>query len=587
MKKVLALVLALAMLTAVLAGCGASSAASAEASGSAAASTDVASAAAAAKDDGTPAYGGGLTIYLNTLQTEYDPSAPDFMNYMLWYERLFCLDWTNTTSKFDNLDESTMTGQIADTWEWDAAAKTFTVNIRSDINFQTLDAQYDYYGGRNLTAEDVKWTYDRLLGIGSGYTEPIPTMLDWTATLYMLESVETAGDYTVVFHFNTDSELAVNDFMVGAVNIAGPEWDQLTPEQQTDWHYCCGTGPFMISSYDEGGSNLILTRNPNYYDYDERYPENQLPYLDTVTFVKIEDTATLMAEFIAGDLDIVANQWAIFSDSEEQQIQDSMDASKYVFWDLPTNSVALCMKQCIEPLQSLEVRKALQYAINIEEIATQYYGKTDWVMPSLFDRDSKYCGYDQWSDELKAEYLTYDPEKAKELLAEAGYPDGFEFNMTYVNSGDTTDIYLLVQQYLAQVGVTMNIVAANDHASYVNDATGMDTPYCGVGALGITSTMMIGQTYRSGGPEYMFGGEDELDAMVDKCSAATTVAEQTEAYKALERYVGEQHLVFAISPALTMHYVTSSKIGGYDGQSLSSSHNYGTILARVWDKTTK
>ena len=68
-------------------------------------------------------------------------------------------------------------------------------------------------------------------------------MANWSSVLYMVESIETDGDFTVIFRFNTDSELALNAFMTNQVNIAGHEWDELTDEQKTDWHYAAGTGP--------------------------------------------------------------------------------------------------------------------------------------------------------------------------------------------------------------------------------------------------------------------------------------------------------------------------------------------------------
>lgn len=53
------------------------------------------------------------------------------------------------------------------------------MNIRDDIYFQTKEGEYNIYGGRKLVAEDIKWTYDRLLGTGSGYTEPFAGMVNW------------------------------------------------------------------------------------------------------------------------------------------------------------------------------------------------------------------------------------------------------------------------------------------------------------------------------------------------------------------------------------------------------------------------
>ena len=62
----------------------------------------------------------------------------------------------------------------------------------------------------------------------------------------------------------------------------------VTAEQKADWHYAAGTGPYILEEYVPD-SHMLLVRNENYYDYDERYPENKLPYLDSITLQDILD----------------------------------------------------------------------------------------------------------------------------------------------------------------------------------------------------------------------------------------------------------------------------------------------------------
>lgn len=587
-KKTIALMLAAAMFVGLLAGCGSngtptgSSAPGVQNTGSVEPGTSDNPGDSAAANDG-PVYGGNVTMYFNNLQLNYDQAAVDFENYMFWYERLWAIDWTQTSNNFYVVNSGCLTGQIADTWEWDGSARTLTVNIRDDIYFQTLDAQYDYYGGRNLVADDVKWSYERVMGIGQ-FSEPAPSMMNWPGTLSMVESIETVGDYTVVFHFNTDSEVAVNSFMEASVCIAGHEWGELTEEQRGDWHYACGTGPFIISDYDEA-TTMTLVRNENYYDYDERYPENKLPYLDSVTLVKIEDTATLMSEFIAGQVDFVGNNWSVFSSSEAQQIANSMDASAFDTYDLDITGRGITLKQTNEVLRDPKVREALQYAINIEEVATRYFDLEDWTFPSLFSASTQYCTKDEWDSGLMASYTTYDPELAKQMLAEAGYPDGLTLACTYVDSGDATDLYLLIQQYLSAVGVTLELKPASNHADFISTVTSMTDTVCGVTEMGVGSTMALTMNWHTGAPEYGLGGSDELDAMIDAIGAATTVAEQTAAVRAIDRYFMENHYVLLVGPCEKITYFANSKLGGYNGEDLFVNWNAPSILTRVWSKT--
>ena len=534
-----------------------------------------------------PVYGGSATVYFKTIASDIDPAAPDSESYMLWYERLFVLDWEKeeTTNDFKDLPAAEdMTGQIADTWSWDSAAQTFTVTIRDDIKFQKLADEYDYYGGRSLTANDVKYSYDRALGIGSGFTEPVASMNDWRSIYYMVDSIEVVDDLTVVFHFNTSSDVAVNDFMEGMLSIAGPEYDALTPEQKTDWHYACGTGPYILTEYVVD-SYMTFTKNPDYYDYDERYPENKLPYLDTITLVKIMDTATLLSSFMAGDVDIIGNNQSVFSASELAQLSASMDPSKYVTYDLDITSRVICLKQTCEPLTDIRVRQAMQYAINLEEITSAYFNFDELVLNGVFGNYSKFCNTENWSDELKESYLTYDPEKAKELLAEAGYPDGFTFTLAYATDGDN-DIYTLVKEYLAQVGITMELQPISVFPEYLQTAQSRDNEICSSANLSLTNTNIAFGSFASDGAFNALAlSVSEIDSLIATAKAAQTAEEQMDAMHAFDTYVMEQHYVLAISPVEKSTYVVSSDIGGYNGESLYAGWNGSTILARLWNVT--
>lgn len=530
-----------------------------------------------------PVYGGTAALYFMNLMNDYDPSAPDFENYQFWYERLFGPDWTIRGDKYSYLSAENLTGQLADTWSWDAASKTLSVTIHNNVYFQTLPDTYDYYGGRNLVAEDVKWSYDRLLGIGSGYTEPVFCMMNWAATLYMLDAVETEGDYTVLFRFNTDSDVAVSDFMAAAVNIAGHEWDELTAEQKSDWHYACGTGPYIISDYVEGAT-LELVKNENYYAYDPRYPENKLPYLDGITLSKITDNATLLSEFIAGQIDIIGNNESVFSVSEAAQLRNSVNAGAYQeFKSLITNRTIL-MKQTIEPLTHPEVRQALQYAINLDEVASRYFDMEDWSISGLFGVDTPFSTVDQWSSDLTKEYTTYDPELAKSMLAEAGYPDGFTITLSYVDDGES-ELNLLIQQYLNEVGVYLDLQPKGSRPE-LQAAVNAPTEITGFSNLG---NIRLGPTlefWRTGTVDYMlWGDEKKIDELVLAAENPTSAQDQIEKIADLDLYLLEQHYGLMITPCQINSYFVSGKIGGYNGENLYNSWNAGFIMARVWSRT--
>ena len=603
-RKALALLLACVMIFA-LAACGANSAASDNSGASSAddqTANTTANEPAPADDDGAapavedsaeepataePVYGGEATIFFTTISSDIDPAAPDFKSYMLWYEQLFVMDWgkEDTINGFKDLPVAEdMTGQIADTWQWDPDAQTFTVTIRDDITFQTLDSQYDYYGGRSLTAADVKYSYDRALGTGSGFDAPVASMNDWPTTYYMIDSIEVVDDLTVVFHFNTSSDVAVDDFMEGMLCIAGPEFDALTDDQKLDWHYACGTGPYILTDYVQD-SYMTFTKNENYYDYDERHPENKLPYLDSVTLVKITDTATLLSEFIAGQIDIIGNNQSVFSASELAHLAASMDASAYGEYAIDITSRGVCLKQTCEPLKDINVRQALQYAINLEEISTAYYGFDDVRFCGLFGGYSKFSNAGNWSDDLLAAYTTYDPELAKQMLADAGYPDGFTFTLAYNADGDT-DIYALVAEYLAAVGVTMELYPISIPPEYFQVAQSSDNDISSISNLSLTNTNIAINSFVTGGPFNALGAsEPEIDAIVSEALAAQSREEKTAKMHEFDEYLMNQHYMLLIGPVEQSVTVVNSKIGGYNGESFYAGWNGASILPRIWSNT--
>ena len=513
--------------------------------------------------------------------------APDFSTATMWAEGLFGLDWANTETNFTMEFSPYYTGQIADHWE--VTDTQIIVTIRDDVYFQDKAAvgmgEYDIYGARQLKAEDVKWSYDRLMGTGSGFTEPIPSMVDWRGMFSMVDSIETDGDYTVIFNCNDTSEIAMDHFIVNGflVHIVGPEYGNLTPEQQNDWRYAGGTGPYIAVEYEDS-SYMTYKKNPNYYDYDERHPENRLPYLDEVTFVNLQDTASILSQFMAGELDVVgSNNQDVFTDAQKQQIADTMAPGSYVAWGKYSNSLTLAMKQTIEPLKDPNVRQALQYAIDLRAINDQYFGYDELRLSSYFGEGTGFETDWDANPEMYASYTTYDPELAKQMLSDAGYPDGFDLTLTYDPSGDT-DIIELVQFYLSQVGVNLTLDPQSDATSrqaHWTDTTGNYIATMDMGTRGFSNGL---NSITSTDSNYRYGKEDTMDQMVADIRAAKTLDELTTACKTLNDYYAEQHYSVYITPYRMMDTYVSGKVGGWDKPyNFYMAYTDTIMMARIWN----
>ncbi len=593
--KPLALLLSLGLVGSSLAACGSSSSdssattdsGSAESGSAASGNANTVDLGGTALPDswGDPVYGGNVTLYSNgDIDAYFDPAIGDTVGFNLFLEGLWAYDSSSEYNvSGDNVPVEALKGQLAESWEADEDAKTLTVKLRDDVHFFKLDDEYDYYGGRQLVASDVKWTYDRLCGLGSGYDEAMQTESNWAGLLSMLESVDAVDDTTVVFHLTSADEVTVANFMSQFVKIGGPEWDDLTEDQQADYHYACGTGPYHITEF-EAGQKVVLTKNDDYYDTDAS--GNQLPYLDTITYLYIADSTNIVTQFTSGKLDIFgSNRTNLVNDSEAQQIASSgMD---YYLDSVPSSQPEyLAMKSNQKPFDDIRVRKAMQLAIPMSEIHSKLLNLAgEPELSGLWNpTTTDWSTVSSWSDDLVASY-SYDPEQAKELLSEAGYPDGFEFTVV-ISPDNNTDLWTVAQEYWAQIGVTMNIETVSNfmEAKTIGTASGdaRSTASTGAGACG-SITAAINQTVDGGWASSLWTNDADYTEMVNGLNSATSLDEQAEQAKALDEYYAEQHWTVNLTGMRNLNYYYSSRIAGVKaGDCLFSGKIAPEVLSHMW-----
>ena len=317
-----------------------------------------------------PQYGGSATIYYPKFYNYFDPAMMDEYQFSFWYETLWIIDWgLNDPATYNfgpgQVPMEYMAGQLAtDTGVFDASAGTLTVTLRDTVCFQ----EGAPYNGRPLVAEDVVWSYSRLLGL-NGYAK-VETEYDWANTLNMLAGVEATDDHTVVFTFaeGMSNTIALTQLLNAKVNIAGPEWDALSETEKADWHNAKGTGPYILTDYVPDNS-MTFTRNDNYYGEDERHPGNKLPYIDTINLVYIADSAQILTQAQAGQLDWFGeNGKDVLSLDQITQLTSAEVGTVYPFTSGSPSAIAL--KVCQEPFTDIQVRQAMQLAIDLEAVNT-------------------------------------------------------------------------------------------------------------------------------------------------------------------------------------------------------------------------
>ena len=609
-KRILALLCALALVFALCA-CGAEEPA-AETATEPAIETEAAPAEEAAEPATASKKGGEVTFYYPRFYNTFDPANANDYSYLMMYESLFAMEYGSEVNDFSSyyINGESVTGQIAESYDWDASTGTLVVTIRDGIYFQ--EGKLVGYSGRQLTASDVAYSYDRLLGLDG--VEQAESEIDWASTFACLVgAAEEAGKgdegmpeaaaeepaaeeartvivaddaaRTVTFYFDEAycNDIALNTFLTNPINIVGPEWDELTADQQTDVDYVCGTGAWVLTEYVKD-SYMVFEANPNYYMTDE--DGVQLPYLDKVTLQYIADSDQIAAQFIAGEIDWFGDKSNnVLNGTQLALIEASMDESEYVKTVYAGSSPAGIGFKVTQdaPWGDKNVRLALQYALDGDAIDAYLGIVGEQLFTGLWG--SALSGY-SWDmdEETLASWTTYDVDYAKQLLADAGYADGFDFTVVLDELQDQ-DLFVLVQSYWKAIGVNVSYEVADPMAQGAIAADISDERLYNAYAGGFESSNLVKMMVVNGGlSSGYFYDEPEFDAAWEDFNNAQTVAEQEAAAKVMDEIFTTGHWCVLIGSPSSQTQMISSRIGGYNGETIYGEQHLRTMLAHLYIK---
>jgi peptide/nickel transport system substrate-binding protein len=315
-------------------------------------------------------------------------------------------------------DDSSLKPELATSWDLSSDGKTITFKLRRGVKF---------HDDTDFNAKAVKANYDEL----------IPPKND---LITGLTSIDVVDDYTVKFNLPAYNNLILYQLAsIPACYMYSPE---ALKKNGKDWAntHPVGTGPFMLKDYQPGAS-LTLVKNSNYW-------EKGLPYLDGISFVTVRDPMSQVLTFKAGQAHSIYGA----AGNVAAQLRDA----GYPLKSAPGSLAALTFdSNHSEIFSKLKVRQAIEYAIDKEAICS---GPGEGLyIPAYQIVNSKHPDYNKACPPRK-----YDPKKAKKLLAEAGYPDGFSFKAYFMDT-IWKDGVVAVQSYLANVGIKMDV-------NYVNKA---------------------------------------------------------------------------------------------------------------------
>ncbi len=364
-----------------------------------------------------------------------------------FYEQLFAADLTKSKRLGGKhpfyadawLPSDAIRGELAESWQWMENPLRLEVKLRKGVMFPEKPG---VMAARELIADDVVFSQSRL--------DKSPKRI--AGYFDHLSKVEAIDKHTVLFTFKEFN--AEWDYRFGWGYYSGVMPKEVADVGAGNWKNLNGTGPFMLQDYVQGNSNTYA-KNPGYWGRDTiGGQEVKLPLVDKVVFRTIKDEATYLTQLRTGKLDILETiRW-----SAVEELKRNAPDLKWSRW-LSMSGQFIALRVDTKPFDDIRVRRALNYAVNKQEIVKDYYGGNAELF--AYPQHPDYLGYfeplESMPDSIK-ELFTYNPEKAKKLLAEAGVPKGFTFKVQVCScQPDHTDLLPLIAAYFEDVGVKIEI----------------------------------------------------------------------------------------------------------------------------------
>ncbi len=444
--------------------------------------------------------GGALTVALAAAGDGVEPhktvTAATFQITRNLYDTLVQVD-----------PQSRILPDLATTWETSDDGLKWTFHLRDDVSF---------HNGRAMTAADVKVSFERILAPDTAS----PRAKDYQ----IIADIQTPDDRTVVFTLSQPQAAFLSNLAYG--------WAAIVPEEAAETLRTnpVGTGPFQFVEWVPD-SHVKLQRFDNYFVAD-------VPYLDEVTFRVITDPAARLISLKTGEVDVVPEVPA-------QEIAGLKEEPGIKVIQQPFNGIQLlAINNARAPFDNLLVRQALNHAIDKQAVIEGAQWGTGVPIGSHMPPVS-----DFYMD-LTNRY-PYDPEKARELLAEAGYPDGFEATIAlpqpydfHIRNGE------VIADQLAKVGIQARLETI-EWATYLEQVYyGRDYALTTLGHTGRLDPDPFLNRYVSDSKEdYMNYDNPRYDELVKEGAVSTDPVRREEIYAEMQQMLADDAVaVYLLAP---------------------------------------
>ena len=383
---------------------------------------------------------------------------------------------------------------VARDYQLSNGGRTYTFYIREGVQF---------HNGQTVTAADVVYSIQRCADTSKG--APL------VAAFSVIQEVKAVDEMTV----SITIEKADLDFLSYLTEAIVPNrYDKIDTQPM-------GTGPFKYVSRSPQ-ENIIMERFDGYWGEKAK--------LSKVTYKVYEDSTALVMALKGGAIDLCAHltnaQVSQLDTAKFQILEDTMKLVQAVY-----------LNHQAEPFNNEAVREALCYAINRQQIMDFVAGgRGTAVGSSMYPAFTKY-----FMPEL-VDYYKYDPAKAKQLLADAGYPNGFEMTITVAsNNKPHVDTAEVVAEQLRAVGITVKVDLVDWQTWYdeAYKARNFQTTVVGLDASYMTARAMLERFTSTSSKNFTNYNNPEYDALFAQAVSCTDMEQQTAIYKQMQKMLTE------------------------------------------------
>ena len=447
--------------------------------------------------------GGDLRAALTGEPDVLDPATSALYTGAQVYEGIF--------SKLIDIDAAgAFVPDLATSWT-QTDPTTWTFNLVTNATF---------HNGEPFTSADVKYSFERIL---------MPETASAYAGLYaQIATIDAPDPATVVFHLKSPfgpflTNLATNGQIVNrtAVESSDPARNPV------------GTGPFAFVEWVQG-DHILLKKNPTYF-------KAGLPHLDTVTFKFLAVDQSRIDALAAGEID-----WA---DAVPLQLVPTLkDDPRFTYVTSASAGIPdyIALNTRVAPFDNLAVRQAIALAINRSDIRDVAYLGTG--EPGLIEVPTGSV----WYDAAGVFGAESDLEKAKQLLADAGYPNGL--TVEYLGLSQYPELLKtgqVLRETLKQIGIDMTIRAVDVSVWYDAFVTGNYQITSAYQERTIDPDNFYSLVLKSGGPINTTGyANPGVDALIDQAAASADQAERINLYRQIRTIVSSE------APLVFTHYET-------------------------------